>query len=114
MKILVCGDRKWVDGKKIFDVLKTFSGDVTIIHGGCEGADKMAGEVAEFLGFKVIVEEADWKRYGLGAGPIRNKKMLSHKPDIVIAFHSNIEKSKGTKCMVKLAKKESFRTQIYT
>lgn len=44
---------------------------------------------------------ADWKRYGMAAGPIRNRRMLKEgKPDIVIAFAGG----RGTADMVRQAK----------
>ena len=102
MKILVCGDRHWDDKHKILNALdrdeffprQSIS---TVIHGGCRGADTLAGECAKELGFKEVIEfPADWAKYGNKAGPIRNRQMLDEKPDIVLAFHSNLSKSKGT------------------
>ncbi len=57
---------------------------------------------------------AEWARYHHAAGPIRNKQMLTEgKPDLVIAFHNDIEKSKGSKNMVALAKKHDIPTIVY-
>jgi hypothetical protein len=48
-----------------------------------------------------VVFPAEWKKYGNAAGPIRNARMLNEGvPDVVIAFHENIHKSKGTKNMM--------------
>lgn len=46
MKILVCGGREWTNVdiiRREFSFLK--SKDITIIHGDCRGADKLAGQV---------------------------------------------------------------------
>jgi hypothetical protein len=49
----------------------------------------------------VIRVSAKWEKYGLAAGPIRNQEMLdTYKPDLVVAFHNDIEHSKGTKDMI--------------
>ncbi len=73
-------------------------------HGDCDGADKQGGCVADNMGIRVKSYPAQWTLLGLAAGPIRNRKMLHvFKPDFVLAFHRNIEKSKGTKDMVKAA-----------
>lgn len=48
---------------------------------------------------------ANWSQYGHAAGPIRNQKMLDQNPDLVIAFHFDLEHSKGTKDMINRAKK---------
>jgi len=44
---------------------------------------------------------ADWEKYGKASGPIRNRKMFKlGQPDLVLAFHNDIYKSKGTNDMV--------------
>lgn len=107
-KILICGDRNWADFKKVEDKLNQFNPlEDIIITGGCRGADKIAEYLGKKKGFKVEVFPADWNKYGLGAGPVRNKQMLDQNPSIVIAFHSDIDNSKGTKnCITQAAKKE--------
>lgn len=67
----------------------------------------MADWLAKYrLDFKTLPYPADWKAFGKGAGPIRNRKMYdAEKPELVIAFHSDItlSASKGTKDMVEYA-----------
>ena len=110
MIILCCGDRNWTDLETIRRILKTFSTTVkesiTVVHGDCRGADKLSGQAAHELGMIVIPEPADWNKYGLAAGPIRNQLMLDkYHPNVVIAFHNNFDQSKGTKDMVNRATK---------
>jgi hypothetical protein len=63
---------------------------------------------------KLKVFSANWEKHGLAAGPIRNRQMLTEgKPDLVIAFHENIEKSKGTKNMLELAKQAGVATYLF-
>lgn len=112
MKVLVCGARDYKNYKKIETFLKDLPKDTIIIHGGCEGADNMAGEIAYKLNFKVLVFKAEWNKYGKAAGPIRNQKMIEQKPDLVIAFHDCIEKSKGTKDMISKAEKYNIQFLI--
>lgn len=103
-KILVCGDRNWTDKEKIRRVLSEYSGDVLIINGGCRGADTLAREVAIELGMEVKTYYAEWDKYGRVAGPIRNQLMLDQeKPNLVIAFHSDLYHSKGTGDMIRRA-----------
>jgi hypothetical protein len=61
---------------------------VTLVHGGCSGVDLFCGQYAdEVLGWKIKEYPADWKKYGNGAGPIRNKQMIvTENPHIVLAF----------------------------
>ncbi len=111
MRVLICGDRNWSDVELIHSNLP--SETVAVIHGGCRGADRIGGAVAESLGISVEVFPARWERYGRGAGPIRNEQMLDQgKPDLVIAFHPDLTKSRGTRNLVGLARKRGIRTII--
>lgn len=116
MKILVCGDRNWKDDIKMYQVLKTLPNNVILIHGDCRGADKMSARIGSKLGFKVIPYPAKWDVFGKGAGPIRNQQMLDDNPEIeeVIAFHNDINSSKGTKDMIEKAKKKGINYKLIT
>lgn len=113
MNILLCGSRDWNDFITIKTYLEKLNNSdnqiqkpITIIHGGCKGADSIAGYIAAQLGFQVRVYKADWSKYGKAAGPIRNQQMLDEgKPNLVVAFHNALEDSKGTLDMVTRAKK---------
>ena len=49
------------------------------------------------------------------AGPIRNQRMLVEgKPDLVIAFHDDLESSRGTKDMIKRSLKAGIRVWHYS
>lgn len=112
-RILVCGSRDWSDAEIVKRRLDEFDRDSTVIHGGCRGADKIAGEVAEMMGMRVEVYTADWEAHGKAAGPRRNQKMLDEgKPTVVIAFHDDIARSKGTSDMISRAKKSGLTTEI--
>lgn len=122
MRVLVTGDRNWNDGYIVSTVLTGLLVDaqvvgegLVIIDGKARGADTFAGEWyggAED-GIHAIHEDvqherysAKWDEHGKAAGPIRNQQMLTEgKPDVVIAFHDNLEASKGTADMVKRARR---------
>jgi hypothetical protein len=114
---LVTGDRKWnlsgVMSKALGDRLQP--GD-TLIHGDAQGADKMAGRLAAGMeGIVIEAYPANWANYGRAAGPIRNKEMLDvGKPDRALAFHADLENSKGTKDMVKRLRKAGVPVEIFT
>jgi len=118
MRILVCGDRNWRAIGPIETVLALYEGlpyQDTLIHGGCRGADRLAGHIGLGMGFKIRKYPAQWNRYGKAAGVIRNQQMLDEgRPDIVIGFHDNIEQSRGTKDMLNRAKKAGIPTVLYT
>lgn len=113
MRILVCGSRDWTDEKSIRSVLEKYT-DVTLITGGCRGADQLAFKIGKDLGFQNVVFEAEWGSYGRSAGPIRNRRMLDEgRPDLVIAFHEDLVRSKGTKNMVSIAKAKNVPVICY-
>ncbi len=113
MKVLVCGDRNWKDIDKVRDRLSTL-GQVTIIHGDCRGADRIAGFVAYRLGLKVIAVPAKWTELGFAAGPIRNQAMIDMAPNLVLAFHSNLSKSTGTVDTINRAKLAGIPIEVIT
>jgi len=113
MRVLICGSRSWTDRKAIRDFLLTLPKSSVVIEGEASGVDTIAREEAEKLGIEVLKFPADWKRYGRAAGPIRNRQMLVEgKPDIVVAFHSDISKSKGTLNMLRQAKERKFPIRL--
>lgn len=57
----------------------------------------MAAEIAGKMGLEVRSEPADWNRYGRRAGMIRNRVMLDMNPGFVMAFHKDLDASRGTR-----------------
>lgn len=113
--ILVCGDRHWRDGSVIQFRLEQLDRDVTILHGGARGADRIASNIAKALGLHVQEVPAAWAAKGRAAGPIRNRKMLDLEPDLVIAFHADLDGgSKGTKDCVREARRRGIPVEVIT
>ncbi len=104
--ILVCGDRNWTNiqrVREIFQLLQRTYTNITIVTGECRGADLIAKNLCMDFGFTYRGFPADWNTHGKSAGPIRNREMLSTNPFLVIAFHNNIQSSRGTKDMLSAA-----------
>ena len=89
--VLVTGSRSWTDRNRILEALieareATAIRDVmsvgpakrmALMHGACpSGADQIAAQAAEWLGWMVLSRPADWGRYGASAGPQRNLAMV--------------------------------------
>lgn len=117
--ILVCGSRNFYDYNllkseldKYIDKILNYQNNnlifdknnITILHGGCSGADSLANKYAKINNYKIIKIKAEWDKYGKAAGPIRNKKMLELNPNIVIAFSSESQLTTGTKNTIDQAK----------
>lgn len=107
MRVLVTGGRKFDDIQLIEttldDVLESEAISV-IIHGASSGADTLAGEWGSRNGIDVVACPANWRRYGRGAGPIRNREMLELSPDLLVAFPGG----RGTADMISAAEKKGI------
>lgn len=106
MRALICGGRDFHDRIYFRHALNNFQairGKITcVIEGGANGADALAKQWAIDHEIPLIEMPANWRQFGVGAGPIRNGWMLEHgKPDIVIAFPGK----NGTKNMIDQARK---------
>lgn len=116
-KVLVTGDRHWKDREYIFerlDELVPLYGISEIIEGCARGADRIAEEWSAARNVHLSHFPADWAQFPKAAGAIRNRQMLKEgKPDLVVAFHTNLQASKGTKDMVSLARKAGVTTFVF-
>lgn len=109
MKLLVCGGRNFNHEKwlyRILDEMQEKTSITLIINGGAAGADKFAREWAKLNAVPVKRLDAEWRRYGKAAGPIRNQAMLALKPDLVVGFMGG----SGTMNMLTLAREASIPT----
>lgn len=105
-RALITGSRAWSDEKVVREKLEfaaiiaqaNCKDGLTVIHGGCSGADAIADRIARESGFEIEVYPADWKRRGRAAGPIRNSQMVQSGVDLCLAFPKGA--SHGTRgCM---------------
>ena len=99
--------------RKIIQARAHLSDPIQVIHGAARGADTIGGKVAKEMKLSVEAIPANWGLYGKAAGHIRNKWMLDRKPDLVLAFHPDIESSKGTKHMVKIAREAGVEVRVF-
>lgn len=124
-RIVVTGDREWTDRAAIVawaDRIGLGPGDV-VIAGGARGADTLAADVARTCSADVIEEPAAWTVHDVegrtavpchhppsttcpAAGPRRNQKMLDvHRPTECVWFHDDLGASRGTRDMVRRARR---------
>ena len=122
MILLVTGSRFWKDRKKIGAEIYRRRKKVTLlIQGGARGADLIADDYAKLLGIQTAMFDANWTYHKRAAGPIRNANQLAFgmaaaralkQQLLVLAFHKNIRKSKGTADMVSKARKQKVKVKI--
>lgn len=73
--VLVCGGRSFNDRDTVWSALDAVR-PRTVVHGGANGADRLAGAWADENGVLCVVVPALWRAHGTAAGPIRNRRML--------------------------------------
>ena len=107
-KVAVIGSRTFTNYDLLERVLNEF--DISkVISGGAQGADRLAAQYAKQHKIDYLEFKPDWKKYGRGAGPIRNREIVD-AADVVIAFWDG--KSKGTKSGLDYAKRKNKEIMI--
>lgn len=124
MRVIIAGSREFNDYYKlatsvlsIIQLLKykgydTSGINMEIISGTANGADKLGERFAEEFHLKVVKFPADWS-IGRQAGYIRNAEMAKYAKEdngLLIAYWDG--KSKGTKHMIHLARKQGLMVEI--
>lgn len=100
MRVIVCGSRDWTDVRTIAYAMRGLRSSTVIVHGACQGADSIAEDYARARG--MTVESHPYKSaLGRRGGPARNAEMAKAGADLCLAFHDNIEESKGTRDMTR-------------
>jgi hypothetical protein len=117
-RVLICGDRHYKNFQAILETIQTLrelSYGLAVIEGECPygGADLIAKHATLMLtaageqGYSLLPFPANFKELGPKAGPIRNSQMLSEgRPHLVLAFHDQLDNSRGTRDMVLKALKK--------
>ncbi len=108
-RLAVVGSREYTDYERVRKAIESFPHVKIIVSGGAKGADTLAERAASELGLEFEVFRADWKRYGQGAGPMRNTKIVENS-DAVLAFI--LPGSRGTLDTLKKATKRGLRLWV--
>lgn len=115
IQVMVTGSRSYSDYQTMRYALRKiddlYGGYLVLLHGGAAGADTVASNVAQQLGWSIREFPADWEFYGKRAGPIRNQEMIDEQPNIVLAFPE--KGSIGTWDAVRRAKKANIRVEVF-
>lgn len=117
-KVIVAGGRDFENyeflSAKLDELFEKFSDfkkqQITIISGMAKGADTLAIRYADERNLTKVLFPANWKKYPLIAGFLRNEDMLSIATHL-IAFWDG--KSSGTKHMIEIAKKKGISVWIF-
>lgn len=99
MRILITGSRHWFNREAIEKALIGWTDgfsreEITIVHGGASGADRIAAQIARDWDVCQDVFVPDWRTHGPAAGPMRNQEMVDAGADVCLAFP--FDDSRGT------------------
>lgn len=92
MRVIVCGGRDFSNGALLNSTLDRLHAErmfTAFMQGGATGADRLAkfwARTKPELEGQRFECKADWDKHRKAAGPIRNRRMLEWKPDLVVAF----------------------------
>lgn len=104
LRLLICGGRDFEDRLSAFKALDWLLSHYPVdcvIHGNARGVDRIGHLWAIKAGIDSEAFQAEWNKYGNGAGPIRNQRMLEiGRPNYVVAFPGGA----GTADMVQRAR----------
>ena len=89
---------------------KAQEGQIVVLSGHCRGVDLMGEAYAKSKGYTVEVHPAEWQRYGLAAGPKRNKEMAAAAHALIAIWDG---KSRGTKNMIDEARAAGLPVRVY-
>lgn len=104
MKLIIAGGRNYKFTKEDIEALNDIQYVDEVVSGGAPGADGCGERWATARGIPVRRFLADWKRYGRGAGPIRNREMAQYA-DAVVLFPGG----RGTESMYQEAARAGIK-----
>ena len=114
MKVIIAGTRTLSRYSYVLDAVKASGfcskNDMEVVSGMAFGIDTLAVDFAERNNLKVHEFPANWKKYKMGAGYIRNREMAEFS-DALIAIWDG--KSKGTKHMIEEANKLHLKVYVH-
>lgn len=112
-KVIIAGGRDFNDYELLKNkcnfYLQNFVGDIEIVSGTANGADKLGEKYADEKGYQIKRFPADWENNKRMAGIIRNLEMAEYA-NFLIAFHDGF--SRGTSHMIEAAKENGLKVAI--
>jgi 4-hydroxy-3-methylbut-2-enyl diphosphate reductase IspH len=115
-RIIVAGSRDIPTNKDYLreyfnrlDALSKSKSNIEVVSGTARGGDRVGEDWAYARNHKLVKFPADWQYHGLSAGYKRNEEMAEYADALVAIWDS---KSKGTKHMINIAKREGLAVRI--
>jgi hypothetical protein len=110
MRTILAGSRGLTDPVLLESAISESGFDITlVVSGGARGVDSLGEEWARENGIPVERYKPDWKRFGKGAGVMRNSDLMS-KAEALVALWDG--KSIGTRDVVRKAQEAGLRVFV--
>ena len=114
MKVIIAGSRTIEDKRVFLDAIHSAHSEgieiTEVVEGGAQGVDRMARGWAILTGRTLKTFNADWKRYGKKAGPLRNQEMADYAQALIAIWDG---KSRGTADMIKRAESSGLKVYVH-
>lgn len=113
MRVIIAGTRDGCPPHELLSAIRAFEArgfSITEVVSGCaRGVDTMGERWARARGIPVAPFPADWDRFGLAAGAIRNTAMAAYADALIAlpAYHS-----RGTLDMIERARRRHLPTYV--
>jgi len=110
MKTIIAGSRGITDYQLVAAAVAESGFDVTVVvSGGAKGVDSLGERWALEHGVPVERVLPDWRRYGRGAGLVRNAEMIDGA-DALVALWDGA--SRGTAHVIRMARKRGLSVHV--
>jgi hypothetical protein len=110
MRTIIAGSRDFTYYEEVLGIVADSNYRITqIVSGAARGVDTVGEEIAKAYNIPFVRFPADWDRYGLSAGRIRNAEMAKNA-DALIAVWNGF--SPGTRNMIDIANKRGLLVHI--
>lgn len=112
MRVLCCGDRHWNNYQIIRDYLSELPKDTIVLYKNAKGADSYVDRAVGELGLKAHKLLANWDNFGFTLDLLPDIEREDLRPDLILAFHNNLTKSRGTAGIINKARKCGIKVEI--
>lgn len=110
-KVAIVGSREFKRLDLVVDFVNSLEPDTVVVSGGARGVDRTAEEAAEKRGLTTLIFPAEWDKYGIQAGFLRNR-LLVKACDYVCAFYNGT--SRGTWDTIQKARKAGKKVIVFS
>lgn len=113
MKTIIAGSRSVRDPRLVFQAVEAsgFAPTITeVVSGGCHGPDTFGELWASSRHLPIKRFPAEWDRYGLKAGPIRNRQMADYADALIVVWDG---RSRGTENMIEEAQARNLQVFVH-